>query len=48
MKKNAPGCLGYIRDYITQVYRDYKKLRIRIQPVFHGNYKILFVAQVDV
>ena len=20
-----PGCLGYIRDYTTQVYRDYDK-----------------------
>ena len=35
---NNPGCLGYIRDYTTQLYRDYNKpLRIPIkQPVFHG------------
>ena len=24
-EKRAPGCLGYIRDYATQVYRDYDK-----------------------
>ena len=24
-EKKAPGCLGYIRDYTTQVYVDYNK-----------------------
>ena len=24
-EKRAPGCLGYIRDYATQVKRDYDK-----------------------
>jgi len=24
-EKKAPGCLGYIGDYTTQFYRDYKE-----------------------
>ena len=28
--KNSTGCLGYIGDYTTQVYRDYKQTVIRI------------------
>ena len=24
-EKRAPGCLGYIGDYTTQVYLDYNK-----------------------
>ncbi len=35
--EKSPGCLGYVRDYTTQLYRDYnEQLYIRIpihQPV---------------
>ena len=51
MKK--PGCLGYLRDYTTQLYRGYffnHYFRIPInQPVFHGMSRVgLFhAAQVS-
>ena len=41
-EKRAPGCLGYVGDYTTQLSVDYfinHEIRIPIkQPVFHGKY----------
>ena len=44
-----PGCLGYVRDYTTQLYRDYNKpiQGSLLTNQYNGKYEVFFVAQLN-